>query len=116
MRGASDVADELQLLTPPPPPGSNSTDPIKGALSGLDLLLSSTINSITADFNNTLLGLSPPEAIVRGLVEPLAARLNAGLGGLLTGLQGLEEAGLPALLSGTSGECLPLLLLLLLLL
>ena len=65
-----------------------------------------TIGTIAKGLEDTLSAVAPPEVVV-GLIEPLAAGLNQGLGGLLAALNatanGDRPPGLPALLEGATG-------------
>jgi hypothetical protein len=64
-----------------------------------------TIGTIASGLEETLSAIAPPEVVV-GLIEPLAAGLNQGLGGLLAALNATANggpAGLPALLEGATG-------------
>ena len=76
---------------------------IDGPLKGLDAVLSNVTKGIADDLEANLKGLAPPEVVIEGLVRPLAANLNKGLGDVLKGLNTTAEKGLPGLLNGTAG-------------
>lgn len=95
MSAAGQMGAQLQSVAP----SLNVTKPLED----LDKLLSSTVEGISKDLEASLVGLGPPEEVIKGFVNPLARQLDDALGGLLKTMEGSSE-GLPALLGGLPGE------------
>lgn len=95
LNAAGKAGEQLQVLAAPAD--------LEGPLKGLDMVLSNVTKGIASDLEAALKSLAPPEAVVQGLVRPLAANLDKGLGDLLKGVNNTANKGLPGLLNGTAG-------------
>lgn len=95
LRGAGEVSAQLAAVAP-------AVD-LSKPLQDLDTVLASTVGSVTKEVEATLSAFGPPEAVIQGLVTPLAKQLNDGLGGPLKGVEAGSQA-LTAILQGLPGE------------